>query len=57
MRLPQEIQLTLADMITGGVFERFPRLKIVSAENDGRGCRILCIGSIMPMIGYDISKD
>ena len=34
MRLPQEIQLTLADMITGGVFERFPKLKIVSAEND-----------------------
>ncbi|MGH7965450.1 MAG: amidohydrolase family protein, partial [Candidatus Binatia bacterium] len=34
MRLPQEIQLTLADMITGGVMERFPRLKIVSAEND-----------------------
>lgn len=34
MRLPQEIQLTIADMITGGVFERFPRLKIVSAEND-----------------------
>jgi predicted TIM-barrel fold metal-dependent hydrolase len=34
MKLPQEIQLTIADMITGGVFERFPRLKIVSAEND-----------------------
>jgi predicted TIM-barrel fold metal-dependent hydrolase len=34
MRLPQEIQLTIADMITGGVFQRFPRLKIVSAEND-----------------------
>jgi len=34
MKLPQEIQLTLADMITSGVFERFPRLKIVSAEND-----------------------
>ncbi len=34
MRLPQEIQLTLADMVTGGVFERFPRLKVVSAEND-----------------------
>ena len=34
MRLPQEIQLTLADMVTGGVFERFPKLRIVSAEND-----------------------
>lgn len=34
MRLPQEIQLTIADMITGGVFERFPQLKIVSVEND-----------------------
>jgi predicted TIM-barrel fold metal-dependent hydrolase len=34
MKLPQEIQLTLADMIVGGVFDRFPRLKIVSAEND-----------------------
>src|SRR6266702_8328009 len=34
MKLPQEIQLTLADMIVGGVFERFPRRKIVSAEND-----------------------
>jgi predicted TIM-barrel fold metal-dependent hydrolase len=34
MKLPQEIQLTFADMIVGGVFERFPRLKIVSAEND-----------------------
>jgi predicted TIM-barrel fold metal-dependent hydrolase len=34
MALPQEIQLTLANMVFGGVFERFPRLKIVSAEND-----------------------
>ncbi len=34
MKLPQEIQLTFADMITGGVLERFPRLKLVSAEND-----------------------
>ena len=34
MALPQAIQLTFADMVTGGVFERFPRLKIVSAEND-----------------------
>ena len=34
MSLPHEIQLTLADMVLGGVFERFPQLKIVSAEND-----------------------
>jgi predicted TIM-barrel fold metal-dependent hydrolase len=34
MRLPQEIQLTFADLIVGGVPERFPRLKLVSAEND-----------------------
>jgi len=34
MSLPHEIQLTLADMVLGGVFERFPRLKIASAEND-----------------------
>ncbi len=34
MKLPQEVQLTFADMIAGGVFERFPRLKVVSAEND-----------------------
>jgi len=29
-----EVQRTLSSMIFGGVFERFPRLKIVSAEND-----------------------
>jgi predicted TIM-barrel fold metal-dependent hydrolase len=29
-----EIQRSLASLIFGGVFERFPRLKIVSAEND-----------------------
>ena len=34
MSLPQEIQLTLADMVFGSVFERHPKLKIVSAEND-----------------------
>ena len=34
MKLPQEIQLTFADLIIGGVPERFPRLKLVSAEND-----------------------
>ena len=32
--LPQEIQLTFADLIVGGVLERFPRLQLVSAEND-----------------------
>jgi len=34
MSLPHEIQITLADMVFGGVLERFPKLKIVSAEND-----------------------
>jgi predicted TIM-barrel fold metal-dependent hydrolase len=34
MTLPQEIQLSFADLVLGGVFERFPRLKLVSAEND-----------------------
>jgi predicted TIM-barrel fold metal-dependent hydrolase len=34
MRLPQEIQLSFADLIVGGVPERFPRLTLVSAEND-----------------------
>jgi predicted TIM-barrel fold metal-dependent hydrolase len=34
MTLPQEIQLSFADLVLGGVFERFPRLKVVSAEND-----------------------
>ncbi len=34
MSLPHEIQLTIANMVYGGVFERFPNLKIVSAEND-----------------------
>ena len=30
----QEIQRTFIDIILGGVMERFPRLKVVSAEND-----------------------
>jgi predicted TIM-barrel fold metal-dependent hydrolase len=34
LALPMEIELTLADMVMGGVFERHPKLKIVSAEND-----------------------
>jgi predicted TIM-barrel fold metal-dependent hydrolase len=34
MRFPSEIQGTLATMVFGGVFERFPRLKVVSAECD-----------------------
>ena len=34
MQVPQEIQLTFVDLIIGGVLERFPRLKLVSAEND-----------------------
>src|SRR5690606_4262508 len=29
-----EVQLTLGEMIYGGIFDRFPRLKIVSAEFD-----------------------
>jgi predicted TIM-barrel fold metal-dependent hydrolase len=32
--LPMEIELTLADMVLSGVFERHPNLKMVSAEND-----------------------
>jgi predicted TIM-barrel fold metal-dependent hydrolase len=31
---PEEIQLTLATLIFLGVFERFPRLKVISAESD-----------------------
>jgi len=34
MSLPHELQVTFADMVLGGVMERFPRLKFVSAEND-----------------------
>ena len=34
MSLPAEIQRTLSIIIFGGVFERFPKLQIVSAEND-----------------------
>src|SRR5205814_1102334 len=31
---PHEIQHSLLTLIFGGVLERFPRLKVVSAEND-----------------------
>lgn len=34
MRLPQEVQRTLSTMVFGGVLERFPRLKLISAECD-----------------------
>ncbi len=34
MRLPSEIQRTLSFMIFAGVLERFPRLKLISAECD-----------------------
>jgi predicted TIM-barrel fold metal-dependent hydrolase len=34
MTLPHEIQVSFADLVLGGVLERFPRLKLVSAEND-----------------------
>jgi predicted TIM-barrel fold metal-dependent hydrolase len=34
MNLIHEIQRTLTNLVMGGVLERFPRLKIVSAEND-----------------------
>lgn len=33
--LSWEVQETLAVMVYGGLFHRFPRLKVVSAENDG----------------------
>ncbi|MET0371381.1 MAG: amidohydrolase family protein, partial [Sphingobium sp.] len=32
--LPMEVQATLAGLILGGVFDRFPGLKFISAEND-----------------------
>jgi predicted TIM-barrel fold metal-dependent hydrolase len=32
--LPHAIERSLSDLIFGGVLERFPRLQIVSAEND-----------------------
>ncbi|MET0841750.1 MAG: amidohydrolase family protein [Methyloceanibacter sp.] len=32
--LPMEVQATLAGLILGGVFDRFPKLKFISAEND-----------------------
>jgi len=32
--LPMEVQIGLANMIMGGVFDRHPRLQVVSAEND-----------------------
>ncbi len=34
MSLPAEIQRSLSDIIFSGVLERFPKLQIVSAEND-----------------------
>lgn len=34
MTLPHEIQVSFADLVLGGVFERFPKLRLVSAEND-----------------------
>ncbi|MGI8926888.1 MAG: amidohydrolase family protein [Tepidiformaceae bacterium] len=34
MNLPREISTSIVEMITSGVLERHPRLKIISAEND-----------------------
>ena len=34
MSLPHSIQMSFADLVIGGVLERFPELKFVSAEND-----------------------
>lgn len=34
MTLPHEIQVSFADLVLSGVFERYPRLRLVSAEND-----------------------
>jgi len=34
MSLPHAIQMSFADLVIGGVLERFPGLKLVSAEND-----------------------
>ena len=34
MTIPHEVQRTFATLLFGGVLERFPQLKLVSAEND-----------------------
>src|SRR4029434_1751032 len=34
MTIPHEVQRTFATLLFGGVLERFPDLKLVSAEND-----------------------
>jgi len=34
MSLPHTIQISFAELVLSGVLERFPRLKLVSAEND-----------------------
>jgi predicted TIM-barrel fold metal-dependent hydrolase len=34
MSLPHSIQVSFAEIVLGGVLERYPRLKLVSAEND-----------------------
>ena len=34
MKLIHEVQQSITDIIFGGVLERFPKLLIVSAEND-----------------------
>ncbi len=34
MSLPHSIQMSFAELVVGGVMERYPRLKFVSAEND-----------------------
>ena len=34
MTIPHEVQRTFATLVFGGVLERFPELKLVSAEND-----------------------
>jgi predicted TIM-barrel fold metal-dependent hydrolase len=34
MSLPHSIQVSFAELVLGGVLERYPRLKLVSAEND-----------------------
>jgi predicted TIM-barrel fold metal-dependent hydrolase len=45
--LHHEVERSIAVFVLGGVLERFPKLTIVSAENDVPECRILCGGWIL----------
>ncbi len=49
--MPQWVQRSLAAMIFGGVFERYPRLRVVSAESD-----IGWIGNFLQRIDHAMHK-